>query len=415
MKGSLRKQGKYWYAIVDVKDSSGKRKQKWYNTKCEKKPDADKYLRNLLTQKDNNQFVEPSKLMFVDFMQDWLDNVIKAKVVSTTWESYKLVVEKHIIPYFKENCNILLQDIKPIHINKYYQHKMNNGRADGKGGLTSNTIWKHHNNIRCALEYANRMDLIPYNPADKVDLPKKEKFIGRYYSAKEIEQLLEAVKGTIIEPAVFITANYGLRRGEVLGLKWDAINFKDGTLTVKETRVKYGKDTVTKKPKSEASLRTLPLIKSVSTYLKALRKKQFALKQEFGDQYQDNNYICCWEDGRPIDTSYLNHTFKKILDYNGLPDIRFHDLRHSTASYLLKQGLSMKEIQIWLGHADIGTTMNIYSHVDMEMKKNAANKINNMFKGLEVNKDKDASKNENVSKMLVKTEKKRDYNKCKSL
>lgn len=413
MKGSLRKQGDNWYAIVDTKDELGKRKQKWYNTKCEKKPDAEKFLRKLLTQKDDNTFIEPSKVKFVDFLQDWLDNVVKTEVESTTWESYKLVIERHLIPYLKEKCNILLQELKPLHIQKYYQYKLKEGRADGKGGLSGNTLRKHHANLRSSLEYASKMEMITLNPADKVVLPKKDKFTGKYYTAEQIEELLNAVKGSKIESAVFITANYGLRRGEVLGLKWDAINFKDGTLTIKETRVKYGTETVTKAPKNESSRRTLPLMEEVSTYLKALRKTQFELKQEFVNEYHDDNYICCWEDGKPIATRYLNQKFKEILDYNGLPMIRFHDLRHSTASYLLKKGISMKEIQIWLGHADIGTTMNLYSHVDMEMKQNAANIINGRHKN--ISNDENVSNDPDVSKMLVKDKKREITKKCKSL
>jgi len=261
--------------------------------------------------------------------------------------------------------------------------------------------------------------MIALNPADRIDLPKKVKFTGSFYSVEQIEILLDAVKGTPIESAVYLTVNYGFRRGEVLGLKWDAINTIDKTITVKETRVRFGKETVSKKPKTDSSQRTLPLINSVANYTKELRKKQFALKQEFGDEYHDDGYICCWEDGRPLNTTYINHKMNEILESyeipnvdeevesKKLPKIRFHDLRHSTASYLLKQGLTMKEIQIWLGHADISTTMNIYTHVDMAMKINTAEKINMLFKDAFANEDvsKDISKNSSISKPLANRQK----------
>ncbi|WP_282432959.1 site-specific integrase [Desulfosporosinus sp. Sb-LF] len=138
-------------------------------------------------------------------------------------------------------------------------------------------------------------------------------------------------------------------------------------------------------------------------YLLELRKKHFQNKQEFGDEYIDENYVCCWDNGNPLDITFINHKFKQTLGDNELPHIRFHDLRHSTASYLLKQGLSMKEVQVWLGHADMSTTANIYSHVDMEMKQNAALMINNLF---DISKgDEKVSKKrrkESVSKPLVK-------------
>lgn len=389
MRGSLKKQGKVWYAIVYVTDENGQKKQKWISTGCEKKPEAEKELTKIVNKINNNQFVDVDKMTFADFMKNWLNNVVIHNVESTTWDSYKLVIEKHVIPYFLTNGNIRLQKLQPIHIQKYYDYKLKEGRSDGKGGLSPNTILKHHANIKSALDYAVRMNLIPFNPDDKTVLPKKNKFTGKFYSAEQMEKLFEVVEGTTIESAVIITGHYGLRRGEILGLKWDAINFKENTITISQTRTRFTKE-IKKKPKTESSFRTLPLIPKIKTYLKQLRKKQFANKQDFGEEYCDTNYICCWEDGRPIEITFLNHKFSEILENNNLPHIRFHDLRHSTASYLLKLGLSMKEIQVWLGHADMSTTSNIYSHVDLEMKQNTALKINNLF---------DISKNTNKRKV----------------
>ena len=402
MRGSLQKQGKIWYAIVYVTDENGKKKQKWISTGCEKKPDAEKKLTEIVNKVNNNQFVNVDKLTFTDFLKDWLKNVISKQVESTTWESYTLVLEKHVIPYFAENGNLQLQKLQTIHIQKYYEYKLKEGRADGKGGLSANTVIKHHANIKTALDYAVRMNLISMNPANNTVLPKKTKFTGKFYTAEQMEKLFEIVKNTPIESAVIVTGHYGLRRGEILGLKWDAINFKDNTLTISKTRTRFSKE-AKKKPKNESSMRTLPLMPKIKKYLQDLRKKQFQNKQEFGEEYIDENYVCCWDNGKPLDITFINHKFKEILEDNKLSHIRFHDLRHSTASYLLKQGLSMKEVQIWLGHADMSTTANIYSHVDMEMKQNAALKINNLF---DISKPKKKvskpKKNESISKPLVK-------------
>lgn len=380
MKGSLKKRGQFWSIIVDIKDKNGNRKQKWISTKCTKKGDAEKVLREVLTKIDNNTFIQPQKLTFTNFLTDWLDNIIKPDIESTTWESYELVIKKHIIPYFKEYTNdILLQELQAVHLAKYYKDKHKANDSTGKKGLSANTLRKHHANIKKALDYAVRIGLIPSNPADKILLPKKEKYHASYYTVEQLENLFKVCLGTPIESAVYIAAHYGLRRGEVLGLRWDSIDFKEGTITISETRVKFGKKTITKKPKSESSFRTLPLINNIEEYLKAIKKKQNKNKLLYGKNYNDKGFVCCWDDGTPLKTEYLNHKFKEILKKNNLPHVRFHDLRHSTASYLIKHGVDLKSVQVWLGHADFSTTANIYAHVDVEAKKNTAKTINSIF------------------------------------
>lgn len=387
MKGSLRKRGKFWYLIVDVKDEMGNRKQKWINTKCEKKSEAEKELREVLSKIDNNEFVMPSKVTFTEFLEKWLNTIIKHTVEQTTWEGYKLYLDKHIIPFFKnEMRDVLLQDLQPIHLQKYYECKYKGNAADKKEGLSANSLRKHHACIKGSLDNAFRMGLISQNPADKIILPKKEKFYGSYYTAEQLELLFEAVRNTPIESAVNIAANYGLRRGEVLGLKWDAINFKEGTITIKETRVKVSGKTITKQPKSESSRRILPMINNIELYLKSLKKKQKENKLLFGDEYNDEGFVCCWDDGTPLSSEFLNHKFKKVLKANDLPHIRFHDLRHSTASLLLKNGIDLKSIQMWMGHSELSTTADIYSHIDMEMKQKAADKINDILKPKQIDK-----------------------------
>ncbi|WP_405168617.1 tyrosine-type recombinase/integrase [Paenibacillus sp. FSL H3-0286] len=380
MKGSLRKRNQYWYIIVETKDESGNRKQKWINTKCEKKSDAEKFLRETLTKLDNNSFVQPQrKLKFTDFMLDWLNNVIKSEVEETTWEGYEMIVTKHIIPYFMSKNDILLQELQPMHLQKYYETKYKDDQLTEKKGLSANTLRRHHANIRSALNFGVRMNLIPFNPADRIVLPKQEKFNASYYTVEQLEKLFDVCLGTPIESAVYLAAHYGLRRSEVLGLKWDCINFEEKTISIREVRVKYGKEVVVKKPKSESSQRILPLMDDIADYLLRLKMQWKKNKLLYGKDYIDSGLVCCWPDGSPLNTEYLNHKFKDILAKNELPHIRFHDLRHSTASYLIKNGVSLKEIQVWLGHSTISITANTYTHIDMETKKDTAQKINDLF------------------------------------
>lgn len=390
MNGSLHKQNgsKYWYLTIDMgKEKIGekengkpiyKRLQKKINTKMIKKSDAEKVRIETINQLNNNVFVKPEKLTFTEFLNNWLNNYVKQNCELTTYESYELIIKKHIIPYFKNE--VLLQKLQPSDLQKYYNYLLENGRADGKGGLSANTVHKHHANIHKALDYALKMQLVVRNVADAVPLPQKQKYIGNYYTGEQIKILIEVVKNTPIETPVIITITLGLRRGEALGLKWNNINLNEGILRISESRVRFGKGAITKKPKNESSIRTMPIPEFLIKYLKQLNVRQKENKLMCGKDYKDNGYVCCHFDGSPLDLSYISHKFREILEINSLPLIRFHDLRHSNASYLLKQGVSMKEIQVWLGHKQLSTTSDIYSHVDMELKKNSANKINEIFK-----------------------------------
>ena len=370
MTGSLQKKNNVWYAVINTYDGDGKRKLKWISTGKKKKPDAQKVLTEILSKMDKKTYIDPVKILFSDFMLDWLDNIIKSHIEQTTWEGYTTNIRVHIEPYFKAK-RLKLSEITAMDLQQYFNQKLNEG-------LSACYIKKHHANIKKALDYAAKLGLINSNPIQHVTMPRIKKHDAKYYTIEQLEQLLTITKDSNIESAVFLTVHYGFRRGEALGLRWSDINFKEGTLKVCNTRTRVAKD-VEKKPKSESSIRTLPLIPRVTEYLKALKEKQEEDKRTFGNCYNDNDYICRYSDGTPVNVNTINHAFKRTLENNNMPHIRFHDLRHSTASFLIKNGLSLKEIQIWLGHSDISITANIYTHVDSEMKKNTASKINELF------------------------------------
>lgn len=371
MTGSLQKKGNVWYAVINQINERGERRQKWISTRKTRKPEAQVILTDILSKMDNGKYYDPVKILFSDFMIDWLDNIIKNEVEPTTWEGYNTNVKGHIEPYFKTK-RITLSELKPIALQKYFNDKY-------KDGLSACYLKKHHANIKKALDFAVKMGILGNNPIEHVSLPKLKKYDSNYYTVVQLDKLIDITKGTIIESAVFLTIHYGFRRGEVLGLRWMDIDFDEGILRVRNTRTRVATD-IEKMPKSESSIRTLPLMPNVVEYLKTLREQQENEKNEFGDCYKDSDYVCRYADGIPVNVNTINHSFKRILEVHKMPHIRFHDLRHSTASYLLKNGLSLKEIQIWLGHSDISITANLYTHVDAEMKRNTANKINELFK-----------------------------------
>ena len=249
-------------------------------------------------------------------------------------------------------------------------------------GVSANTVIHRHANIRKALQHAFKLGLIDSNPADRIERPKKEKFVGSFYEEDELNHLFEVVRGDPIELGVILGAFYGLRRSEAVGLKWDAIDFKKKTITIRHTVTQAtidGKSKIIQKDrtKTKASYRSLPLVPPFEELLHRLKAEQELNRKLCGKSYcrKFADYIYVNEIGELVKPGYITQHFPLILQKNGMRKIRFHDLRHSCASLLYANGVSLKEIQEWLGHSDISTTSNIYTHLNFNSKIASANAI----------------------------------------
>lgn len=378
MTGSLqtKKGRKNYYVAMNIRDSNGKWKTKWINTEIpiagNNKRKAENALKLIIAKYQENEklgLAPQPDILFSEFMENWLSDM-KTQVQQSTIDSYQFALN-HIVPYFKEK-SIKLCDLKPEHIQKYYAEKLNNG-------LSANTVIKHHCNIHKALESALRLNIIPYNPADRVEVPKKKKFLAKTYNKNQMKKLLNSVNGNPIEAAVIITSYLGLRRSEVLGLKWSSVNLKAKTLIIQTTVVRTKKIIEKETTKNKSSHRSLPIPKDLVQYLIELKQKQEEDKQLFGNCYNDNDWICKKADGTPITPTGLSYYYKKLLEDADLPHIRFHDLRHSCASLLLNAGCELYEIKELLGHAQLATTADIYGHLDFKAKQKMATKINGIL------------------------------------
>lgn len=374
MTGSLQVKNEKYYAVLNFKDNEGKRKQKWISLDLEiknNKRKAEQALKKLIVEYEKTKIIISNKQKFTDFMEEWL-KTIRSTIKSTTYDGYCINFNKHIKPYFNQ-LNVTLDSLTPMHIQNYYNTML-------EEGLSAKTIHKHHANIHKALDHALKMNIIAYNPADRVTLPKTKRFIGKFLNEAQLKQLLKLFESNEIESCVYLTVNYGFRRSEVLGLKWSAVDFDGNTISVRHTAVaKKGGTLYDDTTKTASSMRTLPLTENVKSYLIQLRKHQQEMKSLMGNYYIDNDYVCKFDNGKPFRPDYVSHKFKVTLERSDLPVVRFHDLRHSSASFLLGAGFNLKEIQEWLGHNDISTTGNIYSHLQFSSKVSMAEKINVAF------------------------------------
>lgn len=378
---SIHQKGKNYQAIMQYKDRNGKQRYVSKTTKV-KAEKGNKRKAERVAEEIRQQFelelntpttitADKSNVLFGDYMLEWLKKQ-KSQVELTTYSGYEYKVKK-IAEYFN-NLGITLQELKTRHIQQFYDH------LQQTENLKYNTVKRYHANIHKALEEAIRMELIDNNPSSHIKHRKVEQHIAQYYNAEELKQLFDIAKGDIIEPMILVSAYYGLRKEEVLGLKADAIDFENKNITIKHTVTNAsdkGKRVIVKKDrtKSKSSYRTLPLIPEIETLLKDILKQQKENKKFFGNCYKNKaNYLFTDEEGNIIKPDRISRRFKKLLKNNNLRNLKFRELRHSCATLLLQKGITLGEIQKWLGHSTIKTT-EIYANNEVLDKAPLADTI----------------------------------------
>ncbi|MBQ4036816.1 MAG: site-specific integrase [Clostridia bacterium] len=388
--GHLREKRGYYHIVLSYTDENGVRKTPSKTTGLpvkgnkkraeamlmEARKEMEIQLQRRIEAKNKMFSGDPNDITFTAFMTEWLE-MMEKNIDRTTFASYTFCIKSRINPYFDEYFPFLrLRELTPKHIQDFYAYDMK------VNGVTANTVIHRHANIRKALQHAFKIGLIESNPADRIERPKKEKFVGDIYKGKELEKLFEVVRGDPIELAVILGAFYGLRRSEVVGLKWDAIDFEQKTITIQHTVNQVcidGKSQIVQKDrtKTKSSHRSLPLVPPFEELLHRLRAQQAQNRLLCGDAYnrEYSEYIYVNEIGELVKPGYITQHFPIVLKNNSMRKIRFHDLRHSCASLLFANGVSLREIQEWLGHSDISTTSNIYTHLDFSSKVKSANAI----------------------------------------
>ena len=319
-------------------------------------------------------------MLFADYIRLWLADA-KRKVDPVTYQGYEVLTNSQILPYFLQS-SVKLQDITTDILQTYIDEKQTYGRMDGKGGLSPSSIRRHKNILNQTLNKAVKEKLLLSNLCQFLDLPKTERYQSSYYSAAQLQRLFEAIRDEPLYPLVRITAMYGLRRSELLGLKWDSIDFDGNRLTIRHTISQVTKPVEKDKTKNSSSFRSFPLVDEAKKIFLVAKEREGQNRRLFKKDYRENDYVFKWDDGHLYAPEYVSQKFAKLLKKYGLPHIRFHELRHSCASLLLNEGFTLKDVQEWMGHADIKMTADIYGHLDAARKKGMADKLSGSLFGV---------------------------------
>lgn len=261
-----------------------------------------------------------------------------------------------------------LTEINRRKLQAFFDSLIKRGRLDGRGPLSPKTLRVIKNVVYQPLKEAVRDELISSNPCEFVELPQKDNFEASYYNTSQVKALFKAIEGDPLESMIKITALYGLRRSEALGIKWDSIDFETKRLTIKHTVVVVKSKVEKDNTKNKSSRRSFVLTDEAMRIFEDLSKAEEENRRFFGKGYNKNDYVFKWPDGTPFRPDYVTRHFRLLLEKNGLPHIRFHELRHSCASMLLNEGFSLKDVQEYMGHADIRMTADIYGHLDVARK-----------------------------------------------
>lgn len=384
MQGHIRKRGDNYQVAVYVGKEGKKRKYKYKTFKRER--DAQKFRTELLHQIHNNNYFDPGQVTFGQYLDRWMEDYCLHKLAPRTYKRYKEIVDLHIKP---DLGLVLLSRLQPMDLQRHYSKMLSKGRIGNKykniKGLSPTTVLFHHRIIHKALRQAVMWQLVGRNVADAVEPPSRADTEFETISTEMLNKILEEVAANnpvLILPILLASAT-GMRRGEVLGLKWKDFNAKTGRINIKQQLQRLEGELVLSPLKTARSKRTIPLYDDMVELLKKHKAEQNVLRLQEGKKYNPLELIFCWEDtGRPIDPDYMTKRFIKYAQ-KYVVGVRLHDLRHSFATMLLEKNVNLKKVSALLGHASVSITGDIYSHITPTMEDEVASVIKDEFKTLD--------------------------------
>ena len=316
--------------------------------------EARKALKEHEANKTKGTLTVPSQTTLSEWLDYWIEEVVKPNRAETTVYGYSQIIENHIKP---ELGSIPLQQLKPQQIQRYYTKLMN------EKDLKSNTVRKHHEMLRTALQLAVKQDVLLKNTMDKVEAPKMKKTEISFYTPDNIKELMDAVEGDRLEVVVKLACYLGLRREEICGLRWDCVDFENHIILIKNVLTMAGGKKVKKKPKNTSSQRIISIPDEIAAVLKKVKDQQETDKEFFNNEYIDSGYVVAWDNGEEYRPNYISELFTKFVKDHNLPKITLHGLRHTFASIANSLNLSQFEISKALGHSTPDTTYKVYTHL----------------------------------------------------
>ncbi len=382
MRGHIVKRFKSSYTIflnLGYDPATGKRKQKIISVKGTKK-DAEQRLAEEIRRIDTGTFVNPEKTTLADYLNRWLNDYAWANLSPRTAEGYATVIRCHLIPKLGR---IYLTALTPTHIQNYYAEMLKSGRCDTKtGALSASTVRGHHMVLHRALKSAKKAGLIFRNPADAdlVDLPRAADYEMKPMDEDALNLFLETAKATDNYTLFYLSLYTGMRRSEILALRWMDVDLIMCQLSVNRSlHVLHDRSVVFRQPKTSKSRRTIALTPSTAIMLRKYYDDRTALFAGFGKSIEDSDLVFCHLDGSPLFPDTISNVWRKVAAKAGLKGVRLHDARHTHATLMLKQGVNIKVVQERLGHEKAQTTVDIYSHVLPGMQEKAASDFDKML------------------------------------
>jgi integrase len=360
--GSItRRKNGGWMAQFTVYTAEGRKRKTLYG---KTRQEVAAKLAKALSDRESGLILEAGNQTLGEYLNQWLNSSVKGSVKDKTFNDYEWLVRKHIAPALDR---IKLRALSPIHLQGLYQAKL-------EAGLSPSTVRHLHVVLHRALDQALRWGLVPRNVSEAVDLPKLQKKEIRPLSADEARRLLEAARGDRLEALYMLAIHCGLRQGELLGLRWENLDLETGTLQVRRTLTTTKGGPRFTAPKTAKSRRSIKLTAGAVDALRRHHDRQFEESTRLTGLWQDYGLVFATTTGTPLNPSNLtSRFFKPLLKRAGLPDVRFHDLRHTCATLLLSKGVHPKLVQELLGHATIAITLDTYSHVLPGMGDQTAN------------------------------------------
>ena len=361
----MTKSGKRRYEITvegDRDPLTGQRNRVYKRVDCSEK-EAKKIMRRMITDMEQNKIIKKNHKTVEEWMEEWLDLYLP-NVEQTTRVGYKTKLRCYIKPALGD---ILIGSLRADHVQKMVNDML-------AKGLSPKNIRDTFNNINAAMKKAVVLRMIPFNPCEGVVLPKVKKYRAKVYDNDMIHTLLDIAEGTDMYIPILLGALLGLRRGEMLALRWDHIDLKNKVIHIRSNMVNGEDGFIIKAPKSEAGIRDLVIGDEVLAELKKARQKYMedALTSPY---FQNLNFVIRQEDGSPLHPDSMTRKWSRFLKDHDLPHIRLHDLRHSNATALIQAGVNPRVVQQRLGHSDVNITLNTYTHVLPEMDIDAAAKL----------------------------------------